>query len=198
MNRILTPLRVEAVLWMATIAILAAGIGHETNWGKQWVWPITAPETQSATFSMPALTEPFLMPAADTYLEIALRPLFIYTRRPTPPPPPPAPVEIKPKMKKDQFVLTGTTLVAEGRFAHLKEKTGNKSHVVAEGKEINGILVREVKSSQVILTQYDETEVVVLITAKAPNPPPTAQPNPANPANPANPQEAKRPSRPVQ
>ena len=79
-------------------------------------------------------------------------------------------------MKKDQFILRGTTVVAEGKFAFLLEKAGNRSHVVAEGKEINGIMVKEVTTERVVLGQYDETEVLVLKSIK---PPPRAPAPPA-------------------
>lgn len=140
----------------------------------------TAPRLASPTagFSTGTIRQtlaapPFTMPSADTFLEVAMRPLFIFTRRPAPP----IPVETtKPSMKKGQFVLTGTTVVAEGKFAHLSEKAGNKSHVVEQGKEINGILVKEIRSDRVVLTQGDETEVIVLRTAKAPPPAVAAPP----------------------
>jgi hypothetical protein len=58
--------------------------------------------------------------------------------------------------------------VPEGKFAFLIEKAGNRARVVSEGKEINGITVKEVSASQVVLSQYDDTEVLTLKTAKGP------------------------------
>lgn len=167
MSRIITPRRIETMLWVVIIFGLAAGIGFETDWGRRLAWPVQLPDSQPAQFAKPTLAPPFNMPSADTFLEVAMRPLFIFTRRPAPP----IPVETtKPSMKKDQFVLTGTTVVAEGMFAHLLEKAGNKSHVIAQGKEINGILVKEIRPDRVVLMQGEETEVIVLRTMKAPSP----------------------------
>lgn len=165
MSRIMSPRRIEAMMWILLFSGLATGIGFETDWGRRLVWPIELPDSQSTPFAKPTLAESFSMPAADTFLEISMRPLFVFTRRPAPAIPVDATTPI---MKKDQFVLTGTTLVTEGKFAHLLEKAVSKSHVVAEGKEINGILVKEVRLGSVVLAQGDETEVIVLRTAKAP------------------------------
>lgn len=168
MSRILAPYRVEIAVWLVLCGGLLAGIGVETDWGRQWSWPIAENKSASAAFVKPALTEPFRLPPSDEFIEIALRPLFVVTRSPAPIPPPPSAEPPKPKMQKDQFILTGTTIVSEGKFAHLIEKAGNKSRVVAEGKEINGILIKEITADHVILVQYDDTERLALRTAKAP------------------------------
>lgn len=180
MSRIMSPRRVEAMMWILLLSGLATGIGFETDWGRRLVWPIELPDSQSTPFAKPTLVEPFSMPAADTFLEIAMRPLFVFTRRPSPVIPVDATTPI---MKKDQFFLTGTTLVMEGKFAHLLEKAGNKSHVIAEGKEINGILIKEVRLGSVVLAQGDETEVIVLLTPPAATAPSRA-PKPSTAATP--------------
>jgi len=190
MTQLVTPRLIETAFWLIVLSALAAGIGFETDWGRRWSSPIAAPEDHSAAFSAPSLTPLFNMPAADTFLEIAMRPLFVHTRRPAPPPPPPVAVVTKPQMQKGQFVLTGTTIVAEGRYAHLKEKAANKSHVVPEGKEINGILVQEVNANQVVLTQHEDTEIVMLVTGKSQVPSANTPTNP-NPKAPTNPEVSK-------
>lgn len=174
----LTPRRVEILIWVALFIALTTGIGFESDWGRRWILPLEQTDPQPASFTQPSLTEPFSLPVAETFMEIALRPIFVITRRPSPT----ATVEAqKPRMKKDQFTLTGTTLVPEGKFAHLIEKSGNKSHVVMEGKEINGILLKEVRADRVILVQHDETEVVVLFAWKAPLKPTSPILSPAPP-----------------
>lgn len=166
MNKILTPNRVELMAWLALCGGLVTGVGIETQWGRQLVWPLMEENAAFPPFQKAALTELFHIPPPEKFIEIALRPVFVVTRSPAPiPPPPEAP---KPKMRKEQFVLSGTTIVADGKFAHLVEKAGKKSHVVAEGKEINGILVKEIMPDQVILIQFDDTERLMLNTAKAP------------------------------
>ena len=169
----LTPRRVEAAFWLALFSALVIAIGIESDWGRRWTLPLQQIDGQPAPFTKPALTEPFKMPAADAFLEIAMRPIFVSTRRPAPTVTVEAP---KPRMKKDQFTLTGTTLVPEGKFAHLTEKAGNKSHVLSEGREINGILIKEIRADRVVLTQHDDTETIMLHVAKAPKlPPPPPQ-----------------------
>ncbi len=174
MSAALTPIRVEAGFWLILWLGLAAGIGLETDWGRRMQWPVKEIVETPPEFPKPALAEPFRLPPPDQLLDITVRPIFVAIRRPVPLAPPPEPP--KPSMKKDQFILRGTTVVAEGKFAFLLEKAGNRSHVVAEGKEINGIMVKEVTTERVVLGQYDETEVLVLKSIK---PPPRAPAPPA-------------------
>ena len=161
----LTPFRVEVAFWALLCAGLAAGIGLETDWGHQWQWPVAETAQQPATLTNSALTEPYRLPSADVFIDVAMRPIFVFTRQPPPPLPPPEPP--KPAMKKDQFVLTGVTIVPEGKFAFLIEKAGGKTRVATEGKEINGIMVKEIRPDRVVLTQYDDTEVLSLRVSKA-------------------------------
>lgn len=163
------PSRAETVFWLALCGALAIGIGIETDWGRKIEQP--SPEIMETSaaigdFTPPRLAIPFRLPPPDTMLETSLRPLFIATRRPAPPPLPPEPP--KPTMKRDQFTLTGITVLPDGKFAFLTEKAGNKNRFVQEGKEINGITVKEIQGDRVVLSQYDETEILMLRTAKGP------------------------------
>ena len=169
MSSSLTPLQAEAGFWLFVIIGLISGIAIETNLGRQMQWPVPESAETPPEFPKPALAEPFRLAAPDEFANITLRPLFIVTRRPAPAAPPPEPP--KPSMQKGQFVLTGTIVVAEGKFAFLLEKAGNRSRVVAEGKEINGIMVKEVAKERVVLSQYDDTEVLIL---RSNTPPPRA------------------------
>jgi len=168
----LAPIRAEAGLWLILWLGLATGIGLETDWGRQMRLPVAEIDQTSPEFPKPVLAEPFRLSPPDQFLDITLRPLFIVTRRPAPTPPAPEPP--KPSMVKGQFILMGTTVVGKGKFAFMLEKAGNRSRVVAEGKEINGIMVKEVTTEQVVLSQYDDTEVLVLKPIK---PPPGARAN---------------------
>ena len=162
----LTPLRVETAFWLILLGGLAAGVGLETNWGRQTQWPVETMVETRPEFSKPALAEPFRPPSADQYLQITARPLFVVTRRP-------APIALaseapKAGMIKDQFILMGTTIAGKNRIAFLVEKAGNKSRVVAQGKEINGVTVREVMADRIVLSQFGDTETLVLKTNKPP------------------------------
>ncbi len=166
MTTTFTPFRIETAFWLTLCGGLAVAIGMETEWGTQWQHPWTVPQLPAASARLPALSEPYRLPEVDHFLDTSVRPLFFVTRRPAPAAPPPEPP--KPTMKRDQFTLTGITVLPEGKFAFLTEKTGNKSRIVQEGKEINGITVKEIRNDQVVLGQYDETEVLMLKTAKGP------------------------------
>jgi type II secretory pathway component PulC len=160
----LTPRRLEAGFWLLLCGGLAVGIGLQTDWGRQWQQPIAQPAEESASTLSSELTESYRLPPADAFMEIALRPIFVVTRQLPPPAPAESPLQA---MKKDQFVLTGVTIVPEGKFAFLTEKAGGKSRTVTEGKELNGITVKEILLDRVILVQYGDTEVLVLRTSKA-------------------------------
>ena len=192
MSALLTPIRVEAGFWLILWIALAAGVGIETDWGRVTRWPVKDAVETAADFAKPVLAEPFRLPPSDQFLGVTTRPVFIVTRRPAPVAPPPEPP--KPSMQKGQFLLMGTTLVPEGKFAFLLEKAGNKNRVVAEGKEINGIMVKEVTAERVVLSQHGDTEVLMLmmnkalgITAPQPGasrlPPPKPMPQPLAPPN---------------
>jgi len=161
-----TPIRAEAAFWLIITVGLAVCIGIETDWGRQTQWPVM--QTAGAPPVLPklALAEPFQLAGPDQFPNITLRPLFIVTRSPAPP----APLADSSNsgMRKDQFVLVGTTIVGEGKFAFLLEKAGNRSRVVAEGKEINGIMVKEVSADRVVLSQNADTEVLLLKASKLP------------------------------
>ncbi len=170
MSSRLTPLHVETGMWLLVCGGLFAGIGIETDWGRQLHLPPYSQVGVQGNFEKPALAEPFRLPPPDAMLETAMRPLFIVTRRPAPPPVAEAAV---PTMNKGQFLLTGVTIVPSGKFAFLIEKSGNKNRVVSEGKEINGMLVKEILADRVVLTQNDDSEVLPLKTAKSSVVPPT-------------------------
>lgn len=182
MTSALTPVRAEAGFWLILTAGLAAGIGLETDWGRQLEWPVTQTTGTSPVFAKPVLAEPFQLGGSDQFADITSRPLFIVTRQPAPVAPT---ADSKPSMKKDQFTLLGTTIVGGDKFAFLLEKAGNKSRVVGEGKDINGITVREIAADRVVLSQHDDTEVLLLKMNKpvpgapAPVPVPSPVPRPA-------------------
>lgn len=162
-----TPRRLEIALRVTAWLALAAGIGVQTDWGRLGRGEPPPLADSPANFAPPELTEPFRLRPIDQYGEMIARPVFVATRRPAPPAPAVAEAS-QGSMQKDQFVLTGTTISPDGKYAFLLEKSGNKSRVVAEGKEINGITVRQVASDKVVLAQGDETEILMLKTIKPP------------------------------
>jgi hypothetical protein len=166
MSGLLTPLRVEIAGWLLLCGGLGVGLGLETDWGRQLQPPPPELVLPATPFTGTALKDPYSLPTADTFLDIAMKPVFLATRRPVPAAPPPEPP--KPAMQRNQFQLSGVTILPDSKFAFLTEKAGNKSRVVKEGDEINGILVKTIGPDKVVLSQFDETEILTLKTAKGP------------------------------
>jgi hypothetical protein len=187
----ITPSSLERGAWLIALGGLSATIGLETDWGQRLTASAPPATEVVSDYQEPVLVAPFQLPSPDQYLETSLRPLFISARRPAPslavaePP--------KPAMKKDQFTLTGTTIVPEGKFAFLLEKAINKVHVLTEGKEIYGLRVAEVLAERVTLTQYDESEVLILKSAKSSSAPAAPMPAGAAPIAPRPPLPAAFP-----
>ena len=65
-------------------------------------------------------------------------------------------------------MLTGTLIIDGKATAFLRENAGGKSRRVAQGEQINGMLVAEVKPDRVKLTLGDEAEDLVLKVAIGP------------------------------
>jgi hypothetical protein len=181
MNRLLASIA-SIGWWLIPLAIIAAALGWETDWGRSL--RVSPPE------EAPVAPKPVAAAVLPDYVVaggVAARPetvnrtLFNPTRRPAPAQVVEAP---KPKMKRDQFVLTGTVVSDGKRTAFLREVAGGKSRRVIEGESINGLIVSDVQPNRVKLTFADESEDLTLKVV--PNPKPTAVA--AAPAAPAPPQ----------
>jgi hypothetical protein len=80
-------------------------------------------------------------------------------------------------------VLTGTLIIDGKATAFLRENAGGKSRRVAQGEQVNGMLVADVKPDRVKLTLGDEFEDLILKVAVGPKT--TTQPVATPPAAPA-------------
>ena len=117
-----------------------------------------------------------------TQRDMVDRTLFNPTRRPAPV----AAAEAgKKRLQPGQFVLTGTLIVDGKATAFLRESAGGKSRRVAQGEQINGMLVADVKPDRVKLTLGGESEDLVLKVAIGPKS--TIQPGPPLPGAPVMP-----------
>jgi hypothetical protein len=114
-----------------------------------------------------------------TQRDMVDRALFNPTRRPAPV----ATEAGKRRLQSGQFVLTGTLIIDGKATAFLRENAGGKSRRVAQGEQINGMLVAEVKPDRVKLTLGDEAEDLVLKVAIGPKTTtqPVAAPAPGTP-----------------
>lgn len=149
---------------LAVLAVVLAGlIALESGVGARLGMATTAAPPQRA-----ALHEANLLPPVapivpeQAYAQVTERPLFTPTRRPAPP----EPVGAKPAFNRGQFVLQGVIVVGEGRTALLREVTSGRIHRVERGKEVNGIKVEKIESTEVTLAQGGERETVALAIQK--------------------------------
>ena len=167
------PARVRAaVWWLVPLAVLAALIGWEIDWGKAvHLRPPPAEAIAPKPVSAGLLPNYVIAGGIAARAETVNRTLFNPTRRP-------APVAVaeaaKPRIQRGLYALTGTTLADNRNLAFLKEVNGGKSRTVKQGDQINGMLVAEVRPDRVKLTLGDESEEIVLRVATNPKPTPQA------------------------
>ena len=168
------------LVWLLPFIVLALVIGWEADWGRKWRH---VPVADAAVVPQPVAVAvlPEYKPTATlaTQRDIVERALFNPTRRP-------APVALADaaakRMQPGQFVLTGTMIVDGKATAFLKESAGGKSRRVAQGEEINGMRVADVKPDRVKLTLGEESEDLMLKVAIGPKT--TTQPVAAPPGAP--------------
>lgn len=162
---------IGVALLAAAIAGLVERIGEETDWGRALTPSTPAMPTQAPLPTSLSLLDDFSQPSLDKhYTQTLERPLFVPTRRPAPPlpPPPPPPPPPKPTMQKGQFQLAGAMILPETSYVILRDVASGKMRRVEKGQTINGILVEAVEAEQVVLSQYDDSEVVTMKVAPSP------------------------------
>lgn len=154
----MNPASMKSFGWGLIYLALFVAIGLELDWGRR-IRPIL-PElkpTPAARVDYPIQPEFTLLPLEQGFAETTARPVFVPVRRPPPPPAPP-----KPAMQKGQFVLLGALITKDKSIALLREVATGKATRVEKGKEIKGITVADIFPEKVVLTQYDDTEELVL------------------------------------
>jgi hypothetical protein len=187
MNRLLAAIA-STGWWLIPMAIVAAVLGWETDWGRSLhVVPSEPPPIVPKPVAASVLPDYKVEGGVAGRPDTVARTLFNPTRRPAPVPVAEAP---KPTIKRGQFTLTGTLVIDGKSTAYLRETAGGKSRRVLQGESINGMLVTEVKPDRVKLSLGDESEELVLKVASNPRPtqPPAAAPRaPGGPAAPGAP-----------
>lgn len=183
MKLALSRAHLPAALWGGACIGLALVIGSlELDWGRQLHVPLPVLRKPVAKpVQAPLLPEFALPPLEQGYPETVNRPLFVVTRRPAPPPPPPT--QPKPVMQKGQFILLGVIIAKDVSVALLKEKSSGKTYRIKKGNDINGITLDKVEAEKVTLTQWDDTEDLILKIQPMPKPAPAPAPAPV-PARP--------------
>ena len=151
--------------WAIVNMVLCVVIGQETGWGRHIhkappVAKVLAPDE----VKLELLTE-YNLPAMDKqYPQTLERPLFVPTRRPAPPipPPPPPPPPPKPTMKKGQFQLMGVMILPSSSYVMLRDISNGVTRKIEKGQTINGILLKDVEPERATLTQYDDSEMLLM------------------------------------
>jgi len=154
------------LVWLLPFIVLALVIGWEADWGRKWRHvPVTDTPVVPQPVTVAVLPEYRPSATLATQRDIVDRMLFNPTRRPAPVA---APASAKPRLQPGQFVLTGTMIIDGKATAFLREAVGGKSRRVAQGEQVNGMLVADVKPDRVKLTLGDESEDLVLKVALGP------------------------------
>ena len=179
MNRISARLQ-GWLVWLLPFLVLAFVIAWEADWGRKWRH---VPATDAVVVPQPVVIAvlPEYKPTATlaTQRDMVDRAVFTPTRRPAPVA---AADAAKKRLQPGQFVLTGTLIIDGKATAFLRENAGGKSRRVAQGEQINGMMVADVKPDRVKLTLGDESEDLMLKVAAGPKT--TTQPVAAAPAAP--------------
>jgi hypothetical protein len=165
MKNIQTTMR-SWLYWLAPMAVLLLLILWQTDWGRAF-FRVPPPESTAAPQALTLAMLPEYQPAAspEGSRDVVERTLFNPTRRPAPT----AVAEAaKPRMQRGQFTLQGTMLVDGKATAFLRETNGGKARRVAQGEQINGLVVAEVRPDRVRLALGDETEELALKVAVGP------------------------------
>lgn len=158
----LTPQRLEIAAWLATCAALVAGIGQQTDWGQRWHLPPQEAMAVDGEFKAPPLSTAFVVPPTDRFLEVSLRPLWLPDRAV---PPPTTQTQVVQTPLKDRYILTGTMITPEARYAHIIEKAGNRSRTVMEGTELaKDLLLVTVDANEVFVLQGEQQERLAIQT----------------------------------
>lgn len=165
MNRISARLQ-SWLVWLLPFIVLAVVIAWEADWGRKWRH---VPATDTVVVPQPVVIAvlPEYKPTATlaTQRDMVDRALFTPTRRPAPVA---AAEAAKKRLQPGQFMLTGTLIVDGKATAFLRENAGGKSRRVAQGEQINGMMVADVKPDRVKLTLGEESEDLVLKVAAGP------------------------------
>lgn len=169
----LKPGAMMTIGWGLVYLALAGMIGMELDWGRR-LSPLQLMPKRAAAVRVdyPVQPEFSLFPLEQGFAETTARPVFMPARRPPPPPAPP-----KPAMQKGQFVLLGALITKDTSIALLRDVATGKATRVEQGKEIKGITLAKVYSERVVLSQYDDTEELVLKIQPKPTPTPAVAPS---------------------
>ena len=187
------------VWWGVPLIALAALVAWEMQRGKALDARLAAPPAVIADSVVVALLPEYRLAGEAAALDQTVsRPLFTPTRKPAPPPGAAAP-----QMPVRRYLLLGTTLSQEGRFAFLKDAAGPRSRLVRKGDQIDGVMVVEIEPDRVRLAAGGQAEEVLLKGFSGQRPAAPAAPvqavasaiAPVARAPPPNPPEAAIPSR---
>jgi len=119
--------------------------------------PVEAPPPAQSEGSVPL--EPPPVAALQSYQEILDRPLFVSGRQP---PPEPQQAVARQTVRPLRYALEGIAISRHARVAVLRDMTGRQIVSVAQGDELEGWEVKEVRPDRVVLTSGEQTQELAL------------------------------------
>jgi general secretion pathway protein N len=197
MNPSLRPYTLTFFLLALTL-LLSAGLGGEWFYLKGSLMRMATENTPSREAPPEGELSPdsFALPGVDQFAQLAERPLFMETRRPSPPLPP-GPVAKSEPPPPVTFKLMGVLETPEGRMALIADAKGKykriKSKDMVEGWEVSAI-----QPDHLILGSPGVSEDLNLLKKKpkgAHRGAPTPEPAPSGESQP--PSQAPPPSQPM-
>lgn len=166
------PARMLGLLFWGLVGVVAAGVLV-----MELRYPPRLRAAAVASAQAPAVPEvspaiPFRLPPPVQYSEIALRPLFIATRRPEEPPPVEAPPPEKPPAPpgpEKKFLLFGVLITPGVTAALLRPEEPNARTVrVRLGEMLGEWRLEEVFPNRVVLRKGQATQELALARPKRP------------------------------
>ncbi|MFM8441756.1 MAG: hypothetical protein ACKN9W_00255 [Methylococcus sp.] len=145
------------------------------------------------------LPDDYALPGLSQYQQMAERPLFMESRRPSPPappgPPPPAKPEVAPPIN---FKVMGILATPEGRMTLIADAKGKYKRMKVKDA-LDGWQIAEIKKDTVSIEQAGFREDLSLLKkrAKGPTRGPGQMPAAATPAPPGRPGSPTPPARPM-
>jgi hypothetical protein len=177
----------------AILSILLAG---------EWLYLKHGRENRAALKPQPQLPMPndqllpddFALPGLNQYQQMAERPLFMETRRPSPPAPPGPPPPTKPEIAPPiNFKVMGILATPEGRMTLIADAKGKYKRMKVKDA-LDGWQIAEIKKDTISIEQAGFSEDLSLLKKRAKGPSKTTghAPAPAAPAPPGSPAPVPR------
>lgn len=162
---------------IALAAVLAIGLGFETDWGTALTAQSPAARNVAGKHDAASVLPDFRLGSdAGAYAQIADKPLLNPSRKPAPAQAAVAVTEPpKPQIRRGLYQLVGVTDLGTVRIAQVRELSSNRIASVREGDSLQEFTVQRVSAEQIVLAFQNETDALKLPTftasSRVPSPP---------------------------